>query len=158
MNIRITIQYHTQWGETLVLRIGKKRYPMDPAYANMWQKELTGRNLRDGDAYSFEVEKEGKVVRREWRAHRFEAPAGGNSLVVRERWNDRPANSTFYAAAFSDVIFRRPDGVSFRNPRPPPRSARANPSPSRAAARSAAGRSSTCWMTARSRTGASPWT
>ena len=101
-----------------MLRIGKKRYPMDPAYANMWQKELTGRNLRDGDAYSFEVEKEGKVVRREWRAHRYEAPAGGNSLVIRERWNDRPANSTFYAAAFSDVIFRRPDGVSFRNPRP----------------------------------------
>ena len=118
MNIRITIQYHTQWGETLVLRIGKKRYPMDPAYANMWQKELTGRNLRDGDAYSFEVEKEGKVVRREWRAHRYDAPAGGTSLVIRERWNDRPANSTFYAAAFSDVIFRRPDGVSFRNPRP----------------------------------------
>ena len=50
MIIRITIQYHTQWGESLVLRIGKKRYPMDPAYANMWQKELTGRNLRDGDA------------------------------------------------------------------------------------------------------------
>ena len=118
MNIRITIQYHTQWGETLVLRIGKKRYPMDPAYANMWQKELTGRNLRDGDAYTFEVERDGKTVRREWRAHRYEAPAGGNSLVIRERWNDRPANSTFYAAAFSDVIFRRPDGVSFRNPRP----------------------------------------
>ncbi len=118
MNIRITIQYHTQWGEGLVLRIGKKRYPMDPAYANMWQKELTGRNLRDGDAYTFEVERDGKTVRREWRAHRYEAPAGGNSLVIRERWNDRPANSTFYAAAFSDVIFRRPDGVSFRNPRP----------------------------------------
>ena len=118
MNIRITIQYHTQWGETLVLRIGKKRYPMDPAYANMWQKELTGRNLHDGDAYSFEVERGGKTVRREWRAHRYEAPAGGTSLVIRARWNDRPANSTFYAAAFSDVIFRRPDGVSFRNPRP----------------------------------------
>ena len=101
-----------------MLRIGKKRYPMDPAYANMWQKELTGRNLRDGDAYTFEVERDGKTVRREWRAHRYEAPAGGNSLVIRERWNDRPANSTFYAAAFSDVIFRRPDGVSFRNPRP----------------------------------------
>jgi len=118
MNIRITIQYHTQWGERLVLRIGKKRYPMDPAYANIWQKELTGRNLRDGDMYTFEEERDGKTVRREWRAHRYEAPAGGNSLVIRASWNDRPANSTFYAAAFSDVIFRRPDGVSFRNPRP----------------------------------------
>ena len=118
MNIRITIQYHTQWGETLVLRIGKKRYPMDPAYANMWQKELTGRNLRDGDTYTFEVQRDGKTVSREWRAHRYAAPAGGTSVVIRERWNSRPANSTFYAAAFSDVIFRRPDGASFRNPRP----------------------------------------
>ena len=118
MNVRITIQYHTREGEILVLCIGKKRYSMDPAYASMWQKELTGRNLRDGDAYSFEVEKDGKVVRREWRAHRFDAPAKAASLLIRDRWYDRPADSTFYAAAFSDVIFRRPDGVSFRNPRP----------------------------------------
>ena len=118
MNIRITIQYHTHPGESLVLRIGKKRYPMDPAYASIWQKELTGRSLRDGDTYSFEVEKEGKTVRREWRAHRYVAPAGTQSLIIRDRWTDRPANSTFYAAAFSDVIFRRPDGASFRNPRP----------------------------------------
>ena len=118
MNIRITIQYHTHPGESLVLRIGKKRYPMDPAYASIWQKELTGRSLRDGDTYSFEVEKEGKTVRREWRAHRYIAPAGAQSLIIRDRWTDRPANSTFYSAAFSDVIFRRPDGASFRNPRP----------------------------------------
>ena len=118
MNIRITLQYHTQWGESLVLRIGKRKYPMDPAYAHLWQKELTGRNLRDGDTYSFEVERDGKTVRREWRAHRFDAPQRAEELVIRDRWNDRPSDSTFYAAAFSDVIFRRPDGVSFRNPRP----------------------------------------
>jgi chromate transporter len=28
----------------------------------MWQKELTGRNLRDGDAYTFEVERDGKIA------------------------------------------------------------------------------------------------
>ena len=118
MNIRITLQYHTHWGQSLVLRIGKRKYPMDPAYASMWQKELTGRNLKDGDSYTFEVEQGGKVVRREWRAHRFDAPQRTEELVIRDRWNERPADSTFYAAAFSDVIFRRPDGVSFRNPRP----------------------------------------
>ena len=85
MNIRITLQYHTHWGESLVLRIGKRRYPMDPAYASMWQKELTGRNLKDGDMYTFEVEQKGKVVRREWRAHRFDAPQKTESLVIRDR-------------------------------------------------------------------------
>ena len=117
MNIRITIQYHTHWGESLVLRIGKKRYPMDPAYASMWQKELTGRELHDGSLYTFEVEKDGKVVRREWRPHLYKAPVAAASLMIRERWTDRPADSAFYAAAFSDVIFRRPDGASFRHPR-----------------------------------------
>ena len=118
MNIRITIQYRTEWGESLALRIGKRRYPMDPAYGHTWQLQLTGRNLRDGDRYTFEVEKDGKTVRREWRPHLYFAPEGTTSLVLRERWTDRPADSTFYAAAFSDVIFRRPDGASFRNPRP----------------------------------------
>ena len=118
MIIRITIQYRTEWGESLVLRVGKRRYPMDPAYGHTWQKELTARNLRDGDRYTFEVEKDGKTVRREWRPHLYFAPAETKSLVLRERWTERPADSTFYSEAFSDVIFRRPDGASFRNPRP----------------------------------------
>ena len=117
MNIRIIIQYHTAWGETLALRIGGKRYPMESAFGGEWQKELTGRNLRDGDEYTFEVIREGKTVRREWRGHRYQAPASGSRLVIRSRWNDRPENSAFYSAAFSDVIFRRPDGASFRHPR-----------------------------------------
>ena len=118
MKIRITIQYRTDWGESMVLRVGKRSYPMDAAYGHTWQKELTGRNLRDGDRYTFEVVKEGKTVRREWRPHLFFAPAKAESLLLRERWTDRPADSSFYAAAFSDVIFRRADGASFRNPRP----------------------------------------
>ena len=117
MNIRIIIHYHTAWGESLVLRVGRKRYPMESAFGGEWQKELTGRNIHDGDEYSFEVVRGGHAVRREWRGHRFHAPASGSRLVVRARWNDRPRNSAFYSAAFSDVIFRRPDGASFRNPR-----------------------------------------
>ena len=118
MNIRITIQYHTGWGESLTLRVGRRRFPMDPAYAGFWQVQLTGRNLKDGDKYSFEVEKDGKVLRREWRDHLFTAPEKADSLVIRSRWTDRPEDSTFYATAFSDVIFRRGDGASFRAPRP----------------------------------------
>ena len=118
MTIRITMQYRTEWGESLVLRVGGRRYPMDPAYAHTWQKELTGRSLRDGDLFSFEVERDGKTVRREWRAHRYDAPAGARSAVVRACWSDRPADSAFYSEAFSDVIFRRPGGTSFRHPRP----------------------------------------
>ena len=118
MNIRIILHYHTAWGERLVLRVGKRRYPMEPALSGMWQADLTGRNLRDGDRYTFEVERGGKTVRTEWRSHRYLAPEKAKSLVLRERWTDRPVNSSFYSHAFSDVVFRRPDGASFRHPRP----------------------------------------
>ena len=117
MNIRITIQYHTEWGENLVLRIGRRRFPMTPDFAGMWHIGLTGRNLRDRDHFAFEVERDGKTVRREWRDHLYTAPASAVSLILRERWISRPADSSFYSAAFSDVIFRRPDGASFRHPR-----------------------------------------
>ena len=95
MNIRIIVQYHTEWGESLVLRVGRKRYPMESAYGGEWQKELTGRSLHDGDEYTFEVVRKGNVVRREWRGHRFHATAAASRLVVRARWIDRPENSAF---------------------------------------------------------------
>ena len=119
MNIRIILQYHTAWGESLALRVGGKRYPMTSVFGGEWQVELTGRNLRDGATYAFEVVRDGKTVRSEWRGHRYCAPASGSSVVIRDRWTDRPADSAFYSAAFSDVIFRRPDGASFRHPRAP---------------------------------------
>ena len=118
MDIKIILHYHTVWGESLVLRVGKRRYQMRSAFAGVWQAELTGRNLRDGDRYSFEVQRDGKTVRTEWRAHLYCAPEKAKSQVIRERWTDRPVNSSFYSYAFSDVIFRRHDGASFRHPRP----------------------------------------
>ena len=117
MKIIFQIQYNTAWGESLSVRVGRKSYPMDYSFGGVWQKELGGRELHDGDKYGYELVRDGAVVRKEWREHVFEAPAEGTSIVVRDRWQDRPANSAFYSSAFSDVIFRRPDGASFHNPR-----------------------------------------
>ena len=117
MNIRIYVHYQTAWGEEMALRIGKKRFPMSYTFDGIWQVSLTGRELKDGASYTFEILREGKPCRSEWRSHRFSAPAGAKEVVIRDSWSDRPANSTFYSSAFSDVIFRRPDGASFRHPR-----------------------------------------
>ena len=117
MNIIIQIQYKTAWGESLQVKIGKRRIAMDYSFGGIWQVELSGRDLRDGTHYSFEVVRGGETVRREWRDHLYEAPAQGKSVVIRERWHDMPGNSAFWSSAFSDIIFRRSDGASFRNPR-----------------------------------------
>ena len=117
MTANIQLQYHTAWGETIQLRIGKRRIPMEYSFGGLWQIMLTGRDIHSGDAFTFEVVRDGKVVQREWRHHVFTAPVNQKNIIVRSYWKARPANSAFYASAFSDVIFRRPSGVSFRHPR-----------------------------------------
>jgi len=117
MTTNIQLQYHTQWGESVQLRLGKRRIPMEYSFGGLWQIMLTGRDIHDGDYFTFEIVRDGKVVQREWRVHRFNAPSAQKNIIVRSRWKGRPSNSAFYASAFSDVIFRRPDGASFRHPR-----------------------------------------
>ena len=118
MTINIQLQYHTSWGESIHLRLGKRRVPMQYSFGGLWQIVLTGHDLHAGEKFSFEIVREGKVVKSEWRAHTYKSPSAGKNIIVRSRWQDKPSNSAFYSSAFSDVIFRRPGGASFRNPQP----------------------------------------
>ena len=116
MTVNIQIQYQTAWGESLRLRIGKRSIPMEYSFGGMWQIMLTSKDIKLGDKYGFEVVRDGNVIRTDWRGHTL--TVGGRSLVIlRDRWIARPENSAFYSSAFSDVIFRRPDGASFRSGR-----------------------------------------
>jgi len=117
MTVNIQLHYRTSWGESVQLRLGKRRIPMEYSFGGLWQIMLNGRDIHSGDAYTFEVVREGKVVKREWRHHVFTAPVSQKNIIIRSYWKARPSNSAFYASAFSDVIFRRPDGSSFRHPR-----------------------------------------
>ncbi len=117
MTINIQLQYQTAWGESIQLRLKKRRILMEYSFGGLWQIMLNGRDLHDGDTFTFEIVRDGKVVKREWRRHQYKSPSPGKNIIVRSSWMDQPANSAFYSSAFSDVIFRRPDGSSFRNPR-----------------------------------------
>ena len=117
MTVNIQLHYRTSWGESIQLRLGKRRILMEYSFGGLWQIMLTGRDIHNGEAYTFEVVREGKVVQREWRHHVFTAPVSQKNIIIRSYWKARPSNSAFYASAFSDVIFRRPDGSSFRHPR-----------------------------------------
>ena len=116
MTTNIQLLYHTEWGESIQLRLGKRRIPMEFSYGGLWQIMLTGRDIHDGDTFTFEIVRDGKVVKREWRQHHYKTPSAGKNIIVRSRWMEKPSNSAFYSSAFSDVIFRRPDGASFHHP------------------------------------------
>ncbi len=117
MTVNIQIHYRTAWGEGIQLRLGKRRIPMESSLGGLWQIMLTGRDIHNGDTFTFEVVRDGAVVKKEWRHHVFIAPVSQKNIIIRSYWKARPDNSAFYASAFSDVIFRRPDGSSFRHPR-----------------------------------------
>ena len=117
MTIELTIRYHTAWGEQLKLRTGKKLYDMTCLPGGIWQAVLSGRELRRGAEYGYVVVRKGEIIRREWRGRRFLAPERAETVAVRDRWTDRPADSAFWSSAFSDVIFRRDKGQSFRTDR-----------------------------------------
>ena len=117
MTTHIQLQYHTAWGESVQIKLGKRHIPMEYSYGGLWQIMLSGRDLKDRDGFTFELVRDGEIVKREWRSHQFKAPKVQKNIIVRTRWQEQPANSAFYASAFSDVIFRRGDGASFRNPR-----------------------------------------
>ena len=115
MTIQLSLHYRTSWGEEIKLRIGKKTYDMEYLAGDVWQKTLSGRELRRGSEYTYLLVRDGRILRREWRSHLFTAPEKAATLTVRDCWFDRPADSAFWSSAFSEVIFRREDGRSFRS-------------------------------------------
>ncbi len=115
MKYLFSINYKTSWGEELKMKAGKRLFDMEYEDGGRWSVRLTGRDLKPGQKYSYELIKDGSVIRKEWRGHVL-PEITATELVVCDRWQSRPANSPFWSSAFTEVIFRRPGAVSFRNP------------------------------------------
>lgn len=103
MNIHITLDYKTIWGEKLFLRTGKDLHEMYCIYAGTWQIDLD--RIKEKE-YSFEVWKNGVCSRKEWRTHLM-PDTEAESLIIRDKWLERPEDSPFYSSLFKEVVFRR---------------------------------------------------
>lgn len=108
MNIIITLDYNTSWGEKLFLLNGKKKCEMRYIYAGAWQIDIESIN---SNIYSFEVWKNNECIRKEWRGHVLPT-INSKVLKIRTKWQDRPSDLPFYSSMFKDVVFRRKASVS----------------------------------------------
>ena len=107
MTVKSSLRYDTLWGESLVLRIGGKCWPMEYCPGGRWCIDFPKACCKEGTEYSFELRRDGATVREEWRGHVLRLPAKPEGVVrIFERWNDRPADSPLYSSAFRDAIFR----------------------------------------------------
>ena len=110
MKLLVSIEYWTNWGEDLVLCLGGKRYPLCYVADGLWEGELPEVDPAQAQEYCYEVVREGKTVREEWKKHSLVLPEGLEPavLTVHDKWNERPEDAPFYSAAFTDAIFGRP--------------------------------------------------
>ena len=108
MKLTISIEYKTSWGEELVLCLGGKRHTMSYAADGLWKLELPKFSTAKPVEYKYEVVRDGATVRSEWGVHTLAVKSAGvKTLVVCDRWQDRPADAPFYSSAFTKGIFRR---------------------------------------------------
>ena len=131
MNIYFHIEYHTVFGEELVLNIIRKnedgkevtaQYRMATADGHQWTYALNNYQVHGAAAkrggqgdlldYFYSVDNNGSEERTEWRtvAHRLELlPASAICFHVYDRWIDMPEDSYLYSSAFTDCLKEEKD-------------------------------------------------
>ena len=109
MKLNVNIEYRTSWGESLVLCMAGKRYPLSYVGEGLWEVEIARITIKSAVEYSYEVVRDGQTIRTEWKKHVLVLPVGSAPKVVsvNDRWNDRPADAPFYSSAFTKAIFGR---------------------------------------------------
>lgn len=89
--MKFTIEYHTRWGENLVLRSAGKSWPMSYVPDGKWSVEVTAEEFFEGEAvreYFYEVVCDGLSTRHEWRLHSL--AAGTAAAEILDSWSDNP--------------------------------------------------------------------
>ncbi|MCQ2153952.1 MAG: 4-alpha-glucanotransferase [Bacteroidales bacterium] len=89
MKITFSIEYNTRWGETISLRLGGRKYPMNWEDGGLWSITLEAGpdDLKD---YGYLLMRDGLIGRVEWTSHSADVPAGRKSMKIHDRWIDCP--------------------------------------------------------------------
>ncbi len=111
MNLLFSIDYHTRFGEELVLNLitegSVTQYHMFTADGLRWTCELSLQGTVKVVDYYYQVDCNGSEQRHEWTTvpHRLELNAQtADRYIVYDRWNDIPEDSYLYSSAFTDCV------------------------------------------------------
>lgn len=114
MNLNFNIEYHTVYGEELMLNVvagsgsHAASYRMSTTDGAHWTCVLNGKYaVGTVIEYYYSVCKNGTCTRCEWQVvpHKLELVcSGGVNYIVNDRWNDIPEDSYLYTSAFTDCL------------------------------------------------------
>ncbi len=116
MKIKLSINYHTQWGESLFVSGSLPALgSMDPHKAlelnlvspDTWSIELEAKDFPEF-IYSFIVKAPNKEWRYEWGTpHKFIPVKGVGEYIINAYWKALPPEKPFYSSAFVEGMLRR---------------------------------------------------
>ena len=114
MKITFTVNYRTNWGESLhiygnIPALGDndpiKAIAMEMADASTWRVTVDVPDRVKAFSYSYVVKADNRVWRFEWgNQHSFRQVPGVQSYSQYDAWEDQPADKPFYSSAFTDGI------------------------------------------------------
>ena len=115
MNFRFNVDYHTRFGEEVVLNLVNNaseesqitKYHMMTQSGKRWSCDLKMDTPDDTLSYFYDIECQGQSERHEWTTimHTLELnAANGHQYTVYDQWHDIPEDSYLYSSAFTDCI------------------------------------------------------
>ena len=104
MQTTFKIEYKTEWGESLALLLGNKKYPMNWTEGGIWTvtvKDCKSEDLKD---YGYVVMQDGLIKRMEWSSH---STRKGSKEIV-DSWIDCPIPGCPFTRKHQAEIFDEP--------------------------------------------------
>lgn len=86
MTVEFNIHYNTLWGESVVLVLEDKKYPMEWAGEGKWTLSLESVPPSALSDYTYMIMKDGLILRTEWKHHSFKADARRKTVKVDDEW------------------------------------------------------------------------
>ncbi len=103
MGVTFSIEYHTVWGENLLLVAADRKYPMSYCNDGIWCVTLENATKSLLADYTYIVERDGLIVRTEWRHHSSAA-----APEIRDRWIDCPVSGCQFPREHRFTAFDTP--------------------------------------------------
>ncbi|WP_029903959.1 4-alpha-glucanotransferase [Prevotella sp. 10(H)] len=113
MNIRLLIDYHAEWGQTLCVSgsipsLGdwneKKAIVMDNLSASKWMLEIEVDNVKEFE-YRYLVKYQDEIIDREWGTPHILRIEPDKFFDVQDLWRMTPQQKFLYTSGFSDSFF-----------------------------------------------------
>ncbi|MDD3039668.1 4-alpha-glucanotransferase [Bacteroides sp.] len=114
MNLSFNIEYRTNWGEEVrIAGLFPESIPMHTTDGIYWtaEIELDVPNERITISYSYQIEQNGVVTRKEWNSFPRQLHLSGvaqKKYIINDNWKNIPEQLYFYSSAFTEVLLAHP--------------------------------------------------